>query len=51
MYSYDTYLESTNETKNISWNIDYTKTFENNEERELRYRISLEIEIKQIFQI
>ena len=35
MYSYDTYLESTNETKNISWNTDYTKTFEDNEEREL----------------
>ena len=35
IYSYDTYLESTNETKNISWNTDYTKTFEDNEEREL----------------
>ena len=35
VYSYNTYLESTNETKNISWNADYTKTFEDNEEREL----------------
>ena len=34
-YNYNSYLESTNSTNNISWNTDYTKTFEDNEEREL----------------
>jgi ferric enterobactin receptor len=34
-YEYDSYLESTNETMNISWNTDYTKTFEENEDKEL----------------
>ena len=33
-YNYNSYLESTNFTNNISWNTDYTKTFEDNEERE-----------------
>ena len=46
MYSYDTYLESTNETKNISWNTDYTKTFEDNEERELTLSYQLGNRIK-----
>ena len=34
-YNYNSYLESTNETKNISWNTDYTKKFEENENKEL----------------
>ena len=46
IYSYDTYLESTNETNNISWNTDYTKTFEDNEERELSLSYQLGNRIK-----
>ena len=34
-YNYNSYLESTNQTNNISWNTDYTRTFEDNEDREL----------------
>ena len=34
-YNYNSYLESTNVRNNISWNTDYTRTFEDNEDREL----------------
>ena len=34
-YNYNSSLESINVRNNISWNIDYTKTFEENEEKEL----------------
>ena len=34
-YQYQSSLLSTNYTNNISWNTDYTKTFENNEDKEL----------------
>jgi outer membrane receptor protein involved in Fe transport len=34
-YNYSSYLESTSIRNNISWNTDYTKTFEANEEKEL----------------
>ena len=34
-YNYNSYLESKGLSNNISWNIDYTKTFEDNEEKEL----------------
>ena len=37
MYSYNSSLLSTNNTTNISWNTDYTKTFEDNEEKELSF--------------
>ena len=33
-YNYNSYLESTNERNNISWNTDYTRSFEDNEDRE-----------------
>tara|TARA_B100001250_G_scaffold262781_1_gene226437 strand:- start:2267 stop:4735 length:2469 start_codon:yes stop_codon:yes gene_type:complete len=34
-YNYASYVESTNENNNLSWNTDYTRTFENDENREL----------------
>ena len=34
-YNYNSYLESNNDMINISWNTDYTKTFEENEDKEL----------------
>ena len=34
-YNYNSYLESTSVRNNVSWNTDYTKTFEDNEEKEL----------------
>ena len=34
-YNYNSYLESTSIRNNVSWNTDYTKTFEDNEEKEL----------------
>ena len=33
-YNYNSYLESTSVRNNVSWNTDYTKTFEDNEEKE-----------------
>ena len=45
-YEYESYLESTNETMNISWNTDYTKTFEENEEKELSLSYQLGNRIK-----
>ena len=40
-YNYNSFLESTNETTNLSWNTDYIKTFEDNEDKEfsLSYQI------------
>ena len=40
-YNYNSYLESTNQTNNISWNTDYTKTFEDDEEKELNISYQL----------
>ena len=46
-YSYNSYLEATNQTNNISWNTDYTKTFEDNEDRELSLSYQLGNRIKE----
>ena len=46
IYQYDSYLESTNETKNISWNTDYTRNFEDNEDKELSISYQLGNRIK-----
>ena len=46
IYQYDSYLESTNTTKNISWNTDFTRNFEDNEDRELSISYQLGNRIK-----
>jgi outer membrane receptor protein involved in Fe transport len=45
-YNYNSYLESTNDRINISWNTDYTKTFEDNEDKELSLSYQLGNRIK-----
>ena len=45
-YNYSSYVNSTSQTNNVSWNTDYTKTFEDNEERELNLSYQLGNRIK-----
>ena len=40
-YNYNSFVESTNITNNLSWNTNYTKTFEDNEEQELNLSYQL----------
>ncbi|MDG2139225.1 MAG: TonB-dependent receptor [Flavobacteriales bacterium] len=47
LYNYESYLEATNYTSNISWNTDYTKTFEDNEDRELSLSYQFGYRIKE----
>ena len=46
-YNYNSYLESTIVRNNVSWNIDYTKTFEDNEEKELSLSYQLGSRIRE----
>ena len=45
-YNYNSYLESNNDMINISWNTDYTRTFEENEDKELSLSYQLGNRIK-----
>ena len=46
-YNYNSYLESTSVRNNVSWNTDYTKTFEDNEEKELSLSYQLGSRIRE----
>ncbi len=45
-YNYNSYVESINNRMNISWNTDYTKTFEDDEDKELSLSYQLGNRIK-----
>ena len=48
LYNYSSYVNTSNQNTNIEWNSDYTKTFEDNEDRELSlsYQIGRRIKNK-----
>ena len=45
-YNYKSNVEATNKVTNISWNTDYTKTFEGHEDRELSFSYQIGNKIK-----
>ena len=46
LYNYSSYVNTSNQSTNIEWNSDYTKTFEDNEDRELSLSYQLGRRIK-----